>query len=136
MRVLLIDQQLLIRDGVAAVLERAGMCDAGDAVVLIACDGAAGEQLAKTIRAMPDGTRTLLPERRRHLALTARETDILQCMTDGRTNKEIAAELHITEGTVKGHVNSILLKMNAKHRTHAVVLALSRGLVRIRPVHP
>lgn len=63
--------------------------------------------------------------------LTAREEEVLQLLAQGKTNKEIAAELVITERTVKFHVSSILRKMDRGNRTEAVRLAVELGLVRI-----
>jgi DNA-binding NarL/FixJ family response regulator len=62
-------------------------------------------------------------------ALTQREETILQLLTQGLTNAGIAARLHLSEGTVKNHVSEILRKLQANDRTHAVVLALKRGLL-------
>lgn len=63
--------------------------------------------------------------------LSARELEVLQRIVAGRANKEIASDLHITEATVKSHVNSLLGKMGASDRTHAAVLALQRGIVHL-----
>ena len=52
-------------------------------------------------------------------------------MADGRSNREIAHALTITEGTVKAHVNNILNKMNVSGRTEAVTLAIKRGIVHL-----
>ena len=62
-------------------------------------------------------------------ALTEREHDVLDLMARGLTNKEIAAELVITERTVKFHVSSILDKLGAGNRTEAVTIAAQLGLV-------
>jgi len=62
-------------------------------------------------------------------AITAREAQVLRLMAHGRANKEIAAELVISERTVKFHVSSILAKLGASNRTEAVRLAVQRGLV-------
>jgi two-component system response regulator DegU len=62
-------------------------------------------------------------------ALTQREETILQLLTEGLTNAGIAARLHLSEGTVKNHVSEILRKLQANDRTHAVVLAIRRGLL-------
>jgi two-component system NarL family response regulator len=48
---------------------------------------------------------------------------------DGNSNKQIAAEMSIAEETVKGHVKSILAKLRANDRTHAVTLGLKRGII-------
>ncbi len=62
-------------------------------------------------------------------ALTPREETILHLLTEGLTNAGIAARLHLSEGTVKNHVSEILSKLHANDRTHAVVLAIKRGLL-------
>jgi DNA-binding NarL/FixJ family response regulator len=63
--------------------------------------------------------------------LTPRELQILQLVAEGLPNKSIAATLHISEHTVKFHVNSILGKMGAQSRTEAVTLATRLGLIRL-----
>jgi DNA-binding NarL/FixJ family response regulator len=62
-------------------------------------------------------------------SLTPREETILRLLTEGLTNAGIAARLHLSEGTVKNHVSEILSKLQANDRTHAVVLAIKRGLL-------
>jgi DNA-binding NarL/FixJ family response regulator len=62
-------------------------------------------------------------------ALTAREIDVLRLIASGNANKEIAAQLSITEETVKGYVKNILAKLGAKDRTHAVTIGLKRGVI-------
>lgn len=61
--------------------------------------------------------------------LTPRETEILQYIAQGYLNKQIAAELGISEQTIKNHVTSILRKLNANARTEAVVVAIRQGLI-------
>ncbi len=61
--------------------------------------------------------------------LTARELEVLQCIAEGQPNKAIAARLHISEHTVKFHVNAILSKLDAQSRTDAVVRASRLGLI-------
>jgi DNA-binding NarL/FixJ family response regulator len=63
--------------------------------------------------------------------LTEREMEVLHLLAQGKTNKEIAAELVVTERTVKFHVSSILRKLNASNRTEAVTLAHQLGLIEI-----
>lgn len=63
--------------------------------------------------------------------LTARELDVLTQLSRGATNGEIAETLFIAENTVKNHVRSILLKLSARSRTEAVVLAHRRGLLHL-----
>jgi DNA-binding NarL/FixJ family response regulator len=62
--------------------------------------------------------------------LTGRESEVLQLLGKGYCNKLIARELEIGVGTVKCHVKKVLSKLNAKARTHAVVVASQRGLLR------
>ena len=61
--------------------------------------------------------------------LTARETEILRLIADGRANAEIAEQLYIGLGTVKGHIRDILVKLSASDRTHAAVTALRKGYI-------
>jgi len=63
--------------------------------------------------------------------LTPRETEILDYMAQGYLNKQIAAELNVSEQTIKNHITSILRKLNANARTHAVVIAIKRGLISV-----
>lgn len=64
-------------------------------------------------------------------ALTSRELEVLRVMADGKSNKQIAQALGITEGTVKSHVNAIMRKLDANDRTQAVTGALRQGLLRL-----
>jgi DNA-binding NarL/FixJ family response regulator len=63
--------------------------------------------------------------------LTPREIEILEYIAQGYLNKQIAAELGISEQTIKNHVTSILRKLNANARTEAVVVAIKQGLIKI-----
>lgn len=63
--------------------------------------------------------------------LTPREIEVLNCIAEGNSNKGIAHMLGITEQTVKNHITSIMRKLIANDRTHAVVLALRQGLIRL-----
>lgn len=63
--------------------------------------------------------------------LTPREKEILNYIAQGYPNKQIAAELDISEQTIKNHVTSILRKLNANARTEAVVVAIKQGLITI-----
>jgi DNA-binding NarL/FixJ family response regulator len=65
----------------------------------------------------------------RHPRLTDREHDVLRLLLHGLSNKAIAARLGRSPGTVKTHVKSVLCKLNAINRTHAVSVARQRGLV-------
>ena len=96
------------------------------------------EDLIKTIRAVHSGERcissavgTRLAERMAHPELTTREIQILKLIAKGRSNKEIGNTLGIAEVTVKLHVGHILTKLTANDRTHAVTIALQRGIFRL-----
>ncbi|NLT72085.1 MAG: response regulator transcription factor [Verrucomicrobiaceae bacterium] len=95
-------------------------------------------ELLKAIRSVGQGNRYLPPEISLLLAksehsshLTARELEILKLIAEGRANKQIGEILTLSENTVKNHVKSILAKLNAKDRTHAVTEALKRGLFQL-----
>ena len=64
-------------------------------------------------------------------ALTRRELDVLARIAEGRSNKDIADRLGLTEGTVKTHVKAILAKLDAMSRTDAVAIAARRGLIHL-----
>lgn len=94
--------------------------------------------LLDTIRLVFAGHKYIDPEVAAQIAehsgeagLTAREVQILELVAGGGSNKWIAQELAISDDTVKGHVSSILAKLNANDRTHAVTLAIKRGAIRI-----
>lgn len=96
------------------------------------------KDLLDTIRAVQGGTKRIHPEVAAEIAahatddaLTAREIEVLALISGGKSNKLIADELSITEETVKGHVKSILSKLGAKDRTHAVTLGLRRGIIQL-----
>lgn len=72
-----------------------------------------------------------LAQRMSGAELTARERDVLELMAPGKSNRQIAADLFITEGTVKVHVNNILGKLGTRGRTEAVAFAIKHGLVRL-----
>jgi DNA-binding NarL/FixJ family response regulator len=64
--------------------------------------------------------------------LSAREQEVLSLLASGKSNRDIATTLGITEATVKCHVSAILLRLNVGDRTEAVVTALQRGLVHLK----
>lgn len=64
-----------------------------------------------------------------HDSLTAREFNILKLIAEGKSNKEIALALHLTEGTIKGYVSTIFDKLNVEDRTQAALYAVKHGLV-------
>ncbi len=95
------------------------------------------KELFRAIREVSSGNRFIPEEIASKLAayigeieLTARESEILQLIAKGSSNKKIAESLFITEGTVKTHINHILKKLSAKSRTEAVKVAIERGLLR------
>ena len=97
----------------------------------------AGE-LLETIRAVHAGQRRIPPEVAAELAgyvgesgLTEREIEVLRLVAAGSSNKEIAAQLSLTEETVKSRVSSILAKLGANDRTHAVTIGLKRGIIEL-----
>lgn len=63
--------------------------------------------------------------------LSAREMQVLRLIAAGCSNKRIGADLDISEQTVKGHVKSILAKLQARDRTHAVTIAMQRGIIAV-----
>ena len=96
------------------------------------------KELLETIRAVHAGLRRIPPELAVELAghaadeaLSAREIDVLRLIAGGNSNKVIAAQLSITEETVKGHVKNILAKLSANDRTHAVTIGLKRGIIEL-----
>jgi two-component system NarL family response regulator len=63
--------------------------------------------------------------------ISAREVEVLKLVASGFKNKEVAARLGVSEATANGHVKHIIAKLNASDRTHAVTLALRRGIIRL-----
>jgi DNA-binding NarL/FixJ family response regulator len=100
--------------------------------------GSVRRELIDTIRAVYRGLKRVHPDVAVELAehmgdevLSAREVRVLSLIAAGNSNKQIARELSITEETAKAHVKSILGKLRANDRTHAVTLALARGIIRL-----
>ena len=94
------------------------------------------KELIETIRAVHAGQKRMSAEVAAEIAehsgddgLTAREIEVVRLIAGGNANKEIAAQLSITEETVKGYIKNILAKLSAKDRTHAVTIALKRGII-------
>jgi two-component system, NarL family, response regulator len=94
------------------------------------------KELLGTIRAVHAGQKRLSSEVAAEIAehatdctLTPREIDVLRLIAAGNANKEIGAQLSLTEATVKSHVKNILGKLGANDRTHAVTIALKRGII-------
>src|SRR6266705_633497 len=94
------------------------------------------KELLETIRAVQAGKKTLSAEASYELAehstdeaLTPVEVAVLRLIAAGNSNKQIAAQLSITEETVKGRVKNILSKLGANDRTHAAMIGVRRGII-------
>jgi DNA-binding NarL/FixJ family response regulator len=120
---------------------------AGDAQALGALNAGASGYLLKNllrrdmldaIRAVHAGMRRVPADIARQIAehasddaLTPRELDVLRRVAAGRSNKAIAAELEISNSTVKAHLKAIFAKLDADGRTHGVMIAVKRGIIDI-----
>jgi len=94
--------------------------------------------LLHTIRSVYEGKKALSPEVSYEVAehgtdeaLTPREVDVLRLIAAGNSNKRVADKLSIGEASVKSHVENILSKLGANDRTHAVTIALKRGIIEL-----
>lgn len=151
----LIDLQMPVKDGLEAIIGiRALHPDArivvlttysGDARVVAALKAGAaayllkdtgGLALARAVRNVYQGASVIAPVPQRDVdnhyradALSPRELDVLRLAADGNTNRVIGEALGISEPTVKTHMSTILVKLGAGDRTHAVTLALKRGYI-------
>ncbi|MCT9111713.1 response regulator [Streptomyces mirabilis] len=157
----LIDLRMPVLDGVAATAEIVAGRTSTRVLILTTYDtdveieraveaGAIGyllkdttrEQLVDAIRAAARGETVLAPKvaerlvarmrRPAPVALTGRELDVLNAVADGLSNAEIGKRLVIGEATVKTHLLRVFAKLDVSDRTHAVVVALERGLL-VRP---
>ena len=155
--VTLLDLRMPELDGVGAIKEIRELDPNAHIVVLTTFDGdediyraikagakayllkdTAREALMECIRKVHAGETYIPPMLAAKLAervsgetLSAREIEVLQRIAAGKSNKEIGAELFISEGTVKSHVKSIFAKMDVISRTEAVATATRRGLIRL-----
>lgn len=161
--VALLDLRMPVLDGVAATTEIAAGPTGTRILVLTTYDtdndiehaieaGAIGyllkdttrEQLVDAIHAAARGETVLAPGVAEKLvarmrrpaapALTAREIDVLNAVADGLSNADIGRRLVIAEATVKTHLLRVFAKLDVSDRTHAVIVALDRGLI-TRPEH-
>ena len=96
------------------------------------------DELLACIRSVHRGEQSLsqtvvskLRERQPRADLTPRELQVLQLLSEGKSNREIGAALSIAEGTVKLHVNNLLAKLEAGNRAEAVTIALKRGILHV-----
>jgi len=119
----------------------------GDAQILRAVQGGAAgfllkstlrKELLDTIRGVHMGQRRIPPEIAMELAqhmgqepLSTREMEVLNYAATGHSNRRIAERLAISEETVKAHMKNVLAKLSANDRTHAVTIALKRGIITI-----
>jgi DNA-binding NarL/FixJ family response regulator len=94
------------------------------------------KELVQAVRTVHAGKLRIPPEIASEIAehaaddaLTEREIDVLRRVGAGHSNKQVALQLAITEGTVKAHMKSILPKLGARDRTHAVMIAVKRGIL-------
>jgi DNA-binding NarL/FixJ family response regulator len=155
--VTLLDLRMPVLDGVGAINEIRELDENAHIVVLTTYDGdediyraikagakayllkdTARDALVETVRRVHAGETYLPPqlaaklaERLSGQALSPREIDVLQRMAIGKSNKEIGAELFISEGTVKTHLKSIFSKLDVVSRTEAVATATRRGLIQL-----
>ena len=120
---------------------------AGDAQALRALKaGAAGyllksslrKDLLETIRNVHAGRRHLQPEVATEIAMHAideplseREVSVLQLISTGRSNKQVAWEMRVSEETIKAHLKNIFEKLDVADRTHAVTVAAKRGIIEL-----
>jgi DNA-binding NarL/FixJ family response regulator len=96
------------------------------------------KELVETIRSVHDGKKRIPPEIAVEMAehhtddaLTEREIEVLREVAAGKANKVVALRLAVSEETIKAHMRSILSKLGANDRTHAVTIALKRGIIEI-----
>ena len=155
--VTLLDLRMPVLDGVGAIKEIRELDENAQIVVLTTYDGdediyraikagakayllkdTARDALVETVRRVHAGETYLPPqlaaklaERLSGQALSPREIEVLQRMAAGKSNKEIGAELFISEGTVKTHLKNIFSKLDVVSRTEAVATATRRGLIQL-----
>ncbi|HUW03669.1 MAG TPA: response regulator transcription factor [Acidimicrobiales bacterium] len=120
-----------IRAGASGYLTKDSSVDEVASAVRMAADGntALSPQLAATmleevrrLEVEPDDDESII---------TKRETEVLQLIADGRSTPEVAADLYISQKTVKNHLASIYQKLEARDRTQAVLQAVRMGIVRL-----
>jgi DNA-binding NarL/FixJ family response regulator len=155
--VTLLDLRMPELNGVGAIMEIRELDENAQIVVLTTYDGdediyraikagakayllkdTARDALVETVRRVHAGETYLPPQLAAKLAgrvsgqaLSPREIEVLQRMAVGKSNKEIGAELFISEGTVKTHLKSIFSKLDVVSRTEAVATATRRGLIQL-----
>jgi DNA-binding NarL/FixJ family response regulator len=159
--VVMLDVRMPVKGGIEALREIRGVDPAASVVMLTTFDdeedvhraiqeGARGYVLKETsaaglVEAVSRASRhqrylspqisVKLAEHVGHNVLTAREVEVLRLVASGRKNKQIAVHLGISVGTVKGHVETILVKLGATDRTAAVTTALQRGILTLEEIY-
>jgi len=100
--------------------------------------GAVRKELIETIRQVHSGARRIDPDVAVALAshlndggLSVREAEVLTLVASGKSNKVVAGNLGLSEETIKGYLKSIMVKLGANDRTHAVTLAQRRGIIEL-----
>ncbi len=83
----------------------------------------------KTSKKLLSNTREIDHKKIEALEITTREYEVLQAIAEGLSNQEIADKLFLSESTIKTHVSSILVKLNAKRRTQAVKIAKAQNII-------
>jgi DNA-binding NarL/FixJ family response regulator len=155
--VTLMDLQMPEMDGIAAIVAIRSECPDAKIVVLTTYRGGAQvlralkagasgyllknairTDLLRAIRAayagdkfLPGDVATELAAHVTDQSLSSREIEVLKCVAAGNSNRTIAADLALAEDTVKSHMKNIMSKLGAKDRTHAVTIAISRGLINV-----
>jgi DNA-binding NarL/FixJ family response regulator len=155
--VTLMDQRLAGSTGIDAIVAIRGEHQLARIIMLSTSDGdlviqrairagaaayllksSAKSEILKTIRAVYQGERRISPEVAERLAehfiddeLTPREIDVLRLIRDGHRNKQIASQLSIAETTVNFHIKNLVSKLRANDRTHAMTVAIRRGLLEV-----
>jgi DNA-binding NarL/FixJ family response regulator len=81
--------------------------------------------------ALPNKVAERLAARRQRPDLSQRELEVLQLLTKGRSNKEMAASLFVSEDTIKAHLKSLFSKLKVKDRTEAAISAIRQGIVHL-----
>jgi DNA-binding NarL/FixJ family response regulator len=120
-----------IRAGASGYLTKDSSVDEVAAAVRMAADGntALSPQLAATM--LEEVRRLEVEPDEDESVITKRETEVLQLIADGRSTPEVAADLYISQKTVKNHLASIYQKLEARDRTQAVLQAVRMGIVRL-----
>src|SRR3984957_4434553 len=132
----LMDLRLPGSDGTDVLIAIRGEFPHARIIMLTSSDG--DGEIQRAIRSVPAGKRHVPPEIAARLAehlgdddLTSRELDVLRLIRDGYRNKQIAEQLTIAASTVNFHIKNLVNKLGANDRTHAVTIALRRGLLQI-----